>query len=434
MNLVGIHFYLETYGCSLNMADSDMISARLKGLGYQRVESIEQAQVIILNTCGVKEPTEDRAIHRIQELYSISIPVIVTGCLPKIALPRILSVAPDIAAILGPQSIESLGLILPRVIDGERGIHHLESDTSSKLRFFEGPPNSVICTIPICEGCLGACTYCAVKFARGRVKSYPIQEIIDVVERCVHLGYREIRLTSQDAGVYGFDLDRNLVDLLSHVSSIDGDHIIRLGMFNPDLVIEFLPELLSVMSSKHFFKFFHAPLQSGSDSILKVMGRKYTVKDWIDIVNTIRHQFQEVTIATDIITGFPGESDEDFEETMDVIKRTGPEVVNISKYGDRPGTKASKSKEKVHTGVKKDRSRQLSLTASEISLEHNQSWIGKTIPVLVTGLAQRGGLLCRNITYRPIIVDADITFGTWATVQIVSASKTHLIGEVISAP
>lgn len=165
-------FYLETYGCSLNTADSDIIVGRLRELEADRVHDVHDADLIILNSCGVKEPTEDRIIHQLEELSKESAPVIVTGCLPRISLSRIERAIPDYAAILGPQSIESLGVVVPRVLRGERGIQHLDSDEASKLKWFEGPPDSVICTVPICEGCLGSCAYCAVKFARGQVKSH----------------------------------------------------------------------------------------------------------------------------------------------------------------------------------------------------------------------------------------------------------------------
>ncbi|MHA2425409.1 MAG: radical SAM protein, partial [Candidatus Thorarchaeota archaeon] len=211
------------------MADSDLIVGRLHQIGAERVEDIGISDIIILNTCGVKEPTEDKIIHRLEELSDGTTPIIVTGCLPRIAFKRVSGVNPDLAAILGPQSLDSLGPIYERVLAGERGILHLDSDESSKLQYYEGPPNSVICTIPICEGCVGDCAYCAVKFARANVQSYSIDEILDVVKRCVHTGYKEIRLTAQDAGAYGHDTGETLSHLLSRVSEIEGNHRFRLG-------------------------------------------------------------------------------------------------------------------------------------------------------------------------------------------------------------
>jgi len=427
-----IKYYLETYGCSLNSADSDIIVGNLTEIDGNRVEDIDTADLIILNTCGVKEPTEDRIISRLEKLSTGNTPMIIAGCLPKISLARVKKAFPGYAALIGPQSIESLSGIIPRILNGERGIVHLESDDVSKLKWLEGPPNSVICTIPICEGCLGSCAYCAVRFARGGVKSHSKREIFSTTERCVHSGYREIRITSQDLGTYGVDIDSNLVELITMIDKIHGKHRFRLGMFNPNLVSDSIDELIQVMCSDHFFKFFHIPLQSGSNDILKAMGRQYTTEEWERIVDVIRQNFSNPTIATDIIVGFPGETEQDFELTMDLISKVRPTVVNISKYGDRPGTLASKAQNKVDTSVKKEHSRRLTKLVNEILEETNKSWIGWSGPVIVTEKGSRGGLICRNPSYKPIIISDDVELGEIVTIQVVDAERTYLCGEIIS--
>jgi len=424
-------YYLETYGCALNTADSDMIAGHLSDRGVKRVLSPDEAHVIILNTCGVKEPTEDRIIHRLEELSKMARLVIVAGCLPIISLRRVQRAIPNYAAILGPQSIETLGLIVDRVMKGERGLLHLEPDTGSKLQFFKGPPGSVVCTVPLCEGCLGSCTYCAVKFARGNVKSYSIKSLHDVVCRCVHQGYREIRLTGQDTGVYGHETGETLVELLQVLEAIKGAHMFRLGMFNPHHILASIDEFLQVMSSPRFFKFFHIPLQSGSNSILGDMERRYSVEDWQSAVRSIQRKIPLATIATDIIVGFPGETDEDFNKTLEVISNLKPPIVNISKYGDRPGTVASRAKNKVNTSVKKDRSRQLSALVTEVITEQNATWLGWTGPVLVVGAASKGGTLCRNTSYKAVIIQKQLTPGSTVDVEITMTHRTHLAATVI---
>ncbi len=424
-------YYLETYGCALNTADSDMIAGHLNARGAKRVLSPDEAHVIILNTCGVKEPTEDRIIHRLEELSKMTMPVIVAGCLPKISLRRVQKAIPNYAAILGPQSIETLGLIVDRVMKGERGLLHLEPDSGSKLRFFEGPPGSIVCTVPLCEGCLGSCTYCAVKFARGKVKSYSIKSLHDLVRRCVHQGYREIRLTGQDTGVYGHETGKTLVELLHVLEAIEGTHMFRLGMFNPHHILGAIDEFLQVMKSPRFFKFFHMPLQSGSNDILGAMERRYLVEDWRSAVRSIRKKIPMATIATDIIVGFPGETDEDFNKTIEIISDLRLPVVNISKYGDRPGTVASRARNKVNTSVKKDRSRQLSALVAEIVTEQNATWLGWTGPVLVVGAASKAGTLCRNTSYKAVIIQKELTPGSTVDVEITITHRTHLAAVVI---
>jgi threonylcarbamoyladenosine tRNA methylthiotransferase CDKAL1 len=429
---LGLKYYLETYGCSLNTADSDIIVGRLKELDGIRVKDIDDAELILLNTCGVKEPTEDKIIHRLEELSRGSTPIVVTGCLPKISLDRVETAVPEFAAILGPQSIETLASVVPRILEGERGIRHIESDGTYKLKWFAGPPDSVICTIPICEGCLGSCAYCAVKFARGKVRSYSIKDLHQIVERCVHLGYREIRLTSQDAAVYGSDTNESLPDLMNSLGSIEGLHKFRLGMFNPNIVMGSLNELLNSMKNDHFFRFFHIPLQSGSDRLLKTMKRRYIVSDWESVVRRVRKNFPNATIATDIIVGFPGETENDFEQTLDLVKRVKPAITNISKYGDRPNTLASKSKEKVDTSKKKERSRALTKLVNEILLKSNEEWMGWSGPIIITEKGSKGGMLGRNESYKTVIVHDDLKPGTVVDVEIISSDRTYLVGKIKS--
>jgi threonylcarbamoyladenosine tRNA methylthiotransferase CDKAL1 len=424
-------FYLETYGCSLNSADSDMIVGRLHKLGLMKVSNENEADVIILNTCGVKEPTEDKIIHRLSQLSNCVIPVVVTGCLPKISFTRIMKTIPQVSALLGPQSIESIGPIIERVLNGENGIVQLEPNQGSKLQYFEGPPDSVICTIPICEGCLGDCAYCAVRFARGPVRSYKIEELQKLVKRCIHLGYREIRLTAQDAGAFGHDTNEQLVDLLRVLSQFDGTHRFRLGMFNTNLISDFLSDFLAIMRSEHFFKFFHIPVQSGSNRILSAMNRRYRIQEFQAMVSKIRKKFSRATIATDIIVGFPGETRDDFEESVVLVETLRPTIVNISKYGDRPGTLASKSKRKVKTDLKKEWSREMSKIVSNIMKLENESWVGWTGPALVTKVGSKGGMICRNESYKPIVILDEQSLGTWIQVKVTSSEKTHLYAEVV---
>ncbi len=422
---VGSKFYLETYGCSLNSADSDLIMSQLRRIGATRIELPREADVLIINTCGVKERTEDRIVYRIEELSHEGIPLVIAGCLPKISFERVKRADARFAAIVGPQSIASIQSIVKRVLEGERGIIHLEADSGSKLSFFEGPSGSVVCTVPICEGCLGHCTYCAVRFARGHVKSYRISELQQVIERCVHQGYREIRLTAQDASAFGHDTNEDIVELLRTLDGIEGRHLFRLGMLNPNLASDKLHDLLDVMQSDHFFKFFHVPLQSGSDRMLRAMGRDYLAADWMSVVHGIKKAFPHATLATDIIVGFPGESDDDFQETVDIIQSTTPEIVNISKYGDRPGTPALASSEKVDTSIKKARSRRLSTVVAKSALKANTCWIGWTGRVIATEAGPKGGVVCRNWAYRRIVIHDSLHLGEDVEVRIISANRTY---------
>jgi MiaB/RimO family radical SAM methylthiotransferase len=238
-------------------------------------------------------------------------------------------------------------------------------------------------------------------------------------------------LTGQDTGVYGYETGETLVELLQALDAIEGTHMFRLGMFNPHHILASIDEFLQVMSSPHFFKFFHIPLQSGSNNTLGDMERRYSVEDWQSAVRSIRKKIPLATIATDIIVGFPGETDEDFDKTIEVISDIKPSVVNISKYGDRPGTVASRARNKVNTSVRKDRSRQLSALVAEVVTEQNTTWLGWTGPVLVVSAASKGGTLCRNTSYKVVIIQKQLTPGTTVNVEITKAHRTHLAATVV---
>jgi MiaB/RimO family radical SAM methylthiotransferase len=242
-------------------------------------------------------------------------------------------------------------------------------------------------------------------------------------------GYREIRLTSQDAGAFGHDTGESLVVLLSELDSIGGPQKYRLGMFNTNLMTDCLPVLLDTMKSDHFYRFFHVPLQSGSDRILAAMKRRYSVAEWNGVVKEIRAAFPDATIVTDIIVGFPDESEDDFRLTMDVISETRPDLVNVSKYGDRPRTAAAASTNKIPTDTKKERSRTLSALVQTITEESNRRLLGWTGPILVTETGPRGGMMGRMPSYRPVIFRSSARPGTVVTINIVSSTRTHLIGQ-----
>ncbi|MHA1942854.1 MAG: radical SAM protein, partial [Candidatus Thorarchaeota archaeon] len=218
--------------------------------------------------------------------------------------------------------------------------------------------------------------------------------------------------------------------LLKVVGKIEGTHKYRLGMFNPDLVLDSIDDILQAMDNPRFFKFFHIPLQTGSDTVLRAMKRRYTVTEWEGIVRKVRDRFSDATIATDIITGFPSEKESDFEQTLDVIRRVRPSVINISKYGDRPGTLASKSKDKVNTNTKKQRSRILTNLVNEILTESNKSWVGWTGSIILTEKGSKGGIVGRNESYKTVIVQDDASLGTIVDVEITSVEKTHLNGKI----
>ena len=347
--------YAEVYGCPSNIADSEIAIGLLKKAGFEIVDSIEESDLNIIFTCVVKTPTEQRMIGRIQQLAADK-PLIVAGCMPKVERRKIEKLAAE-ASMLGPDSIQAIVDVAKKTLKGEK-IIFVKDLQKPKLCLPRIRKNKNVGIVEISNGCLSSCTYCIVKFARGRLRSYPIEKIIEEVRAAVANGCREIWLTSQDNGCYGLDIGTNLAKLLKAVCGIPGNYTIRVGMMNPTYVKKILNELIEVYKNEKIQKFLHLPVQSGSDKILRAMKRGYTVVDFVEIVERFRKEIPDLFLSTDVIVGFPDESDADFDATIKLLKKIKPDKVNISKFGARPGTEAAKLKQ-LPIEVINERSRRL---------------------------------------------------------------------------
>jgi MiaB-like tRNA modifying enzyme len=311
-----------------------------------------------------------------------------------------------------------------------------EDISSSEVQEFEF--EGVIGIIPIGMGCLGACSYCIVKKARGNLRSYEPDKICKTVKSMTKRGAKEIRITSQDCSAYGLDMDRatdvRLPELLEGIESVGGDFRIRVGMMNPSTMIGILDELLEAFDSAKIFKFFHVPVQSGSDRVLNDMRRAYKVADFAEIVDCIRKKFKNCTICTDFIIGFPTETEEDFYSSLELLKRVKPEKVNITRFSPRPGTDAAKLKDLLER-EKKRRSRIFSEVYHRISFEKSKKMEGKELPVLITGKGKKGGVIGRDHSYKTIVIkekeDLHLLRGKTYEVKIKEARSTYLVGEAV---
>jgi len=308
-------YFIKTYGCQANVNDSEIIAGILKSRGDKIVSSEKLADIVIVNSCSVKNKTQSKILHYIKKWYGKK-KIIVTGCLTS-------------------------------TLDLKKQFPLMEVKNLVRKRL--GMPvcrrDSRIGIIQIGEGCLNECTYCATKLAKGKLKSYPISSIKKEFVRAVDSGCKLIYLTSQDCGCYGFDKKTNLARLLSELLSVSGDYRVRVGMANPWHVIKFLNELIDIYKDDRMIKFLHIPIQTGSDKVLKEMGRGGKVSEFKKIVSKFRkafprRKFPDSTIATDIIVGYPTETDSDFKKTLKLVRDVRPEVLNISAFSSRPRTKA----------------------------------------------------------------------------------------------
>lgn len=416
------------------MADGEVLEGCLVKAGYGIVKSLSKASVVVYNTCAVKGPTENRMIETLRRVPSKK-KLVVAGCLPLINMER-LSKEVRFDGVVGPESGARIVDVVGRVLKGERVVA-LEDALNAKPAF-DLPrlrANPVISIIPISYGCLGSCAYCCVAFARGRVRSYDVEEIVQRVREDLASGVREFWLTSQDIACYGKDKDSNLAELLKAVSSVRGDFKIRVGMMTPNAAMDILDDLIEAFNDEHAFKFVHLPVQSGDDEVLKRMRRFYSVDDFRRVVHGFRAGFREMTLSTDVICGFPGESEEAFERTLRLIEEVQPDVVNVSKFFARPRTLAAEmSGDFVPLQEIRRRSGSAASIAKKATLEKNKHWIGWEGDMVIDEVGKvSGSWIGRNFAYKPIAVKcSDNLLSRTLRVKIVEAFSAYLKGEVIA--
>jgi len=343
--------FINSFGCSSNKSDESAIKYILSKK-YQFTEDYEKANIIILLTCYVKLTTQNRMINLIKKFSNKKL--IVAGCMPEIDKERIKKINPK-AILLGPQFIDKINIAIEKnkSFTGKRKLN------KSKLKKFPGKAYK----LKICEGCNNSCSYCAAKIARKNIQSYPIKDIIR------EINHKLIHLTAEDTACYGLDKHKKsqLPKLIREISKIKKDFKLRIGMMNPSNIIpvkkEFITELKNGIEKNKIIPFLHLPLQSGSNKILKDMNRKYTVKQYQNLIKEIKKEIPEIKLTTDIIVCYPTEKKEDFQETIKIIKKLKPNKVNISRYSKRKGTKAEKLKQ-LPTEILKERSRKLTKITS----------------------------------------------------------------------
>jgi len=291
--------------------------------------------------------------------------------------------------------------------------------------------NPIVEIVPISRGCLGACTFCKTKDARGNLVSYPIEEIKDIVEKAIKDDVKEVWLTSQDTGCYGFDIGTNLANLLTELVKIPGPFKIRLGMMNPDHLIKFKEDFFKVFSNQKIFQFLHLPVQSGSDEVLKSMQRNYSIEKFNDLIKEIKSKFPRITLATDIIVGFPGETEDQHWETLNLLRKSSFDIVNISKFWPRPRTKAARMKQ-LPTEVIKHRSKVVTDICQNIFGLQNERWLGWEGQIIIDEPGKENNQwVGRNKSYKPVIVEGNFEIGQIIKVKIKNTAMFDLRGQLI---
>eukprot|EP00698_Gefionella_okellyi_P008045 TRINITY_DN1979_c0_g1_i3.p1 TRINITY_DN1979_c0_g1~~TRINITY_DN1979_c0_g1_i3.p1 ORF type:complete len:587 (+),score=84.39 TRINITY_DN1979_c0_g1_i3:68-1762(+) len=425
--------YVKTYGCSHNVSDGEYMAGLLADYGYKITSDFENADCYLINSCTVKNPSQDTFVNLVHRAKSLSKPVVVSGCVPQ-GDPK--NSEWDGLSVIGTQQIGRVVEVVEEALRGnavqllgrsKRDKPSLDMPKIRKNRFIE--------IIPINLGCLNACTYCKTKHARGNLNSYRIDEILARAKSVLDEGVRELRITSEDTGAYGRDIDTNIVELLKRLAKLVEQYegaMLRVGMTNPPYIMEHLDGMAEVLNMPSVYSFLHIPVQAGSDRVLDLMKREYTVSQFQEVVDVLRARVPNITIATDIICGFPGETDEEFQATLALCEQYKFSVLNISQFYPRPGTPAALMK-RTATRVVKDRSRMLTRLFDSYSTLQNL--VGTQQRVWITEIATDGHNFAGHTKgYVQVLVDPQYcSMGAVVECEIVSASKFSVVGRVLQA-
>ncbi|KMZ59702.1 (Dimethylallyl)adenosine tRNA methylthiotransferase MiaB [Zostera marina] len=424
--------YMKTFGCSHNQSDSEYMGGQLSAFGYAISEDPDEADLWLINTCTVKNPSQSAMETLILKSKNAKKPLVVAGCVPQGS--RDLKELEGVS-VIGVQQIDRVVEVVEETLKGHE-VRLLTRKTLPALDLPKVRKNRFIEILPINVGCLGACTYCKTKHARGHLGSYTVASLTDRVRTVISEGVREIWISSEDTGAYGRDIGTNLPILLNAIVRelpSDGSAMLRIGMTNPPFILEHLKEIAAVLRHPCVYSFLHVPVQSGSDSVLTAMNREYTISEFRTVVDTLNELVPGMQIATDIICGFPGETAEDFRETINLIKEYKFSQVHISQFYPRPGTPAARMKKVSSVEVKK-RSREL--TTLFESFAPYDGMEGNIETIWITEIATDNvHLVGHTKGYVQVLVIApEILLGTRTTVKITSVGRWSVFGELISIP
>ena len=433
--------YVRSFGCQLNVSEGEKIKGQLKKMGYDFTEDESEADLIILNTCAVRESAEDRvfgivgSMKKLKELKP-SLIIGIAGCMTAQShiAEQIKKSYPQVDLVLGTSAINALPKLLLEALKGAK----FSADISEYDDFSEVVEqvrdSSFKASVPIMFGCNNFCTYCIVPYVRGRERSRRPEDIIAEVRGLVAEGYKEIMLLGQNVNSYGNDLggEMSFPQLLRKLNEIEGDFIIRFMSSHPKDATKELID--TIFECEKVAKHLHLPVQSGSSEVLQRMNRRYTIDKYLDIVNYIRSKDPEFSLTTDIIVGFPDESDEEFDETIKIIKSVTFDNIYAFIYSRRSGTKAAEMPDSTSEEEKGRRMRKLLEVQREVSTEHYKRFIGKTLRVLVDDTAKKreGWLTGKSSEFIIVEFEGDKSLiGKFVNIKVTGAMNWAVTGELI---
>ncbi len=416
--------YFETFGCSANVADSEQMAGLLKEADFEITQSEEAADIIILNSCTVKGPSESKLFKRLEELKDGYKIVIIAGCIAQADAKKLKGYP-----LIGTSQIHNVVEVVEEALND----NIVRAVSTTELPPILTPlvrKNPIVEIIPINRGCLGFCTFCKTKSARGSLVSYPVNDIVERATKAVAEGVKEIWLTSQDTGCYGFDIKTDLPTLLEALVKISGDFKIRVGMMNPDHMSKIQEKLLQIYKHPKIFRFLHLPLQAGNDTVLENMKRLYTAQNYVNQIAAFKNVIPNITIMTDIIVGFPGETPDQFYDTLTIVRNTSPDAINISRFWPRPNTPAARMKNVVEGSEIKRRSSVLTDIFHNIARLQNEKWLGWCGEILIDEKGKKENQwIGRNSYYKQIILEGYYKLGDVVRVEIIKTDTFSLFAK-----
>lgn len=432
--------YIETFGCQQNEADSERIAGMAKAMGYEILTSPENAYLIVVNTCAIREHAEKRALSIIGQFKHIKaknpeLIIAVCGCMvtQEHRVNDIKFRYPYVDIVFATASVHRLPELIKRKLDVGKRLYC----TDDEYAVAEGLPihreSTYRAWVSVMYGCNNFCTYCIVPYVRGRERSRKREDIIAEVRELVRLGYRDITLLGQNVNSYGKDLgtDYDFADLLDELAHIEGDFLLHFMTSHPKDATRKLVDVIA--QNDRIAKQFHLPLQSGSNGILKAMNRHYDLEKYLEMIDYMREKIPDIVITTDIIVGFPGETEEDFEATLEALKRVRYDMIFSFIYSPRKGTPAAEMKDQVPPDVQSERFSRLLATQNEIAYEINQKHFGQTMRVLCDGESKNDPkVMCGRTEGNKIVLfsgNASDT-GKYLNVKITKCDTFALTGEL----
>ena len=428
------YIYIETYGCSANQNNSEILAGLLTQSGYNMTNNPTIADMLILNTCIVKSKTENKIKRRIQDLSHINKPTIVTGCMPETDAKAIEKLNPK-AILLGTHNFKQIIKLIndynENKLTKQKQKTYLKKQDEEKLLLPKIPKNKLLSITQISEGCLGKCTYCKTKLAKHELFSYDEDKILQSIESDLRNNAKEVWITSQDNAAYGMDKNKTsqLPNLLKKILDLKHNFKLRLGMMNPNNLAQITPELIEIFKHKKMYNFLHLPIQSASNKVLKDMNREYEIKKAEQIIDRFRKEIPNITIATDIIVGYPTEKQADHEKNLRFIHEFRPDVFNLSKFSRHKMTKAGDLKELPIKTINK-RTTELMNIHKKTALQNKKKFLNKETIVFVNK-KMPGFYEARDANYNIVLIKSNKPIlGKNIKVKIKQVAVHHLLAEL----